>query len=381
MPPRVSLSIRSAQVIGLFVNLFKLKSAVGRWVGLHLKRLNLARTFDGYQGVRSQVSDHAILAPVRGGNDAVAAATRPRLRGELLSGLTESLAMNAEELVERSSDLFSLPAVCSRVSELLDDPEATEEEIADVLGHDPALTAMLLKMANTAPYARPYRVDDVVEATSRIGLDNLRALMTTTSVIDAFKAVDPDLVDMASFWHHSVCCGIAARSLAHQCGVEDTQQLFVAGLLHDIGQLLLYNSCPELAEQVLHKAGESEYFRYRAEQEIMGITHAQVGAELLRRWQLSPCLQQVVEFHHDPVRAPVFSWETSIVHIATAVANRVEPSWKMGTEQQNSPLQIQSKAWEVTGLSPTVIDSTVEEIDQESFAVLSVVNPGSLLIF
>lgn len=293
----------------------------------------------------------------------------------------ESPAIDAKELVENSGNLFSLPGIGTRVRELLDDPSTTEEEIAEVLGHDPALTAMLLKVANSAPYGQSFQVDDVVDATSKIGMDHLREIMTTMSVIDVFKGVDSELVDMANFWHHSVSCGIAARSLAHQCDIEQTQQLFVAGLLHDIGQLILYKSCPELADRVLRKAGESEFYRYRAEQEIMGITHAQVGAELLRRWQLSPCLQQVVEFHHDPARSPQFSWESSIVHIATAIANRVEPSWKMDSNQQNSPLQIQSIAWEITGLSPTVIDSTAEEINSESFAVLSVVDPRALLIF
>ncbi len=289
--------------------------------------------------------------------------------------------MNVQELVDRSSSLFSLPEVCNRVNELLDEPEVTEEVIAEVIGHDPVLTALLLKMANQSPYGSPCQVDDVAEATSRIGLTNLRALMTTTSAIDAFEQVDEDLVDMADFWHHSVCCGIAAGSLAGRCGVKDTQTMFVAGLLHDIGQLVLYNSFPELAEQVLRKAGESEYFRYRAEQEIMGVTHAQVGAELLRRWRLSPCLQEVVAFHHEPANAANYGWETSVVHIATAVANRVEPSWKMDSEQQNSPLQIQPEAWEVTGLSPEVIDLTVEAIGTESFAVMSVVNPGSLFLY
>ena len=289
--------------------------------------------------------------------------------------------MNAEELVDRSSGLFSLPAVSSRVNELLDEPEVKEEEVAEVIGHDPALTALLLKMANQAPFRGPCQVDNVLVATSRIGLKHLRALMAATSAVDAFEQMDEGLVDMSDFWHHSVCCGIAASVLAERCGVDDRQQMFVAGLLHDIGQLLLYSSCPELAEQVLRKAGESEYFRYRAEQEIMGVTHAQVGAELLRRWQLSPCLQGVVEFHHDPANAPEFGWETSIVHIATAVSNRVEPSWKMDSERQDSPLQIQAKAWEITGLSPDVIDSTVEAIATESFAVMSVVNPGAVFVY
>ncbi len=289
--------------------------------------------------------------------------------------------MNAQDLVDRSSGLFSLPEVFDRVNDLLDESEVTEEEIADVIGHDPILTALLLKMANQVPYGSRDKIDNVAEALSRIGLKNLRALMRTTTAIDAFEQVDEDLVDMADFWHHSVCCGIAAGCLADRCGADDTQRMFVAGLLHDIGQLVLYKSCPELAARVLRKAGESEYFRYRAEREIMGLTHAQVGAELLRCWRLSPYLQEVAEFHHEPANAAKYGWEACIVHIATAVANRVEPSWKMDSERQDSPLQIQPVAWEVTGLSPDVIDSTVDAITNESFAVMSVVNPGSMFVY
>ena len=93
--------------------------------------------------------------------------------------------------------------------------------------------------------------------------------------------------------------------------------------MHDIGQLVIYQVTPDLAMEVLRRAGEQESYRYRMEQEVIGVTHAAVGRELLSRWQLPMLIQQVVEFHHEPNLAGEYAMAASIAHIATAVANCV----------------------------------------------------------
>ena len=133
--------------------------------------------------------------------------------------------------------------------------------------------------------------------------------------------------------------------------------------------------------EVLRKAGEQESYRYRMEQEVIGVTHAAVGQELLSRWQLPLMIQKVVEFHHEPQLAGEYAVEASIAHIATAVANCVEPSWKMGSEEHDAARQINPFAWRTTGLSSEVIDETVSEISIESVNVLSAVDPESVMIF
>jgi putative nucleotidyltransferase with HDIG domain len=287
--------------------------------------------------------------------------------------------MGAKNLVDKVEGLFSLPEVCRQFNQLLDN-ECTDTELAELIGYDSVLSAKLFGLANDPrKFDRP--ADTISEAISRLGTDRLRGIMASTTATNVFANMASDIVDMDNYWHHSVCCALACESLARQAGLETPQRLFVAGLMHDIGQLVIYQVIPDLAIKVLKKAGEQESYRYRMEREIIGITHAEVGQELLSRWQLPLLIQKVVEFHHEPALAGEYTMEASIAHIATAVANCVEPSWKMGGEEHDAARQITPFAWRTTGLSSAVIDETVSEISIESVNVLSAIDPESVMIF
>jgi len=287
--------------------------------------------------------------------------------------------MDAKTLVDKVEGLFSLPEVCWQLGRLLDDGCA-EIELAELISYDPVLSARLFGLAN-GPQFSGQAVASISEAISRVGIDKLRGLLTSTTATSVIANVSPDVVDMDNFWHHSVCCALGCEILARNVGLDAPQRFFIAGLMHDIGQLVIYQSIPDLAIEVLKRAGEQESFRYRMEKEIIGATHAQVSQELLRRWQLPLMVQKVVGFHHEPQHAGEYAMEASIVHIATAVANCVEPSWKMAGEEHDATRQINPFAWHVTGLSPDVIEGVVSDISVESLDVLSVVNPDSAMIF
>ena len=192
--------------------------------------------------------------------------------------------MDAQELASLAEGLFSLPEVGNRLATLLEDENFALPEIAELISYDPVLLGRLLTTANQAPYQGP-AVDNVTDAVTRIGLKDLRTLVMSTEAIQTFANLPPNLVDMNNFWHHSVCTGLAAESLAYRCEGAKPTRLFVGGLMHDIGQLPIYQALPGLARQVLEKAGKSEYYRYRAEKEILGeeMTHAHVGAALMRK--------------------------------------------------------------------------------------------------
>jgi putative nucleotidyltransferase with HDIG domain len=304
----------------------------------------------------------------------------------LIAGNRETargLDLQTDVLSARTLGLFSLPVIYQRLTDLLDDLDSKtgREEIAEVIGHDPVLTARVLKAANSARYQRSHQINTVYDAVSTISDDDLRTLITTTTAIDAFSHIDTDLVDMDNFWNHSVCCGLAARILAEKCQLVECDRAFVAGILHDIGQLVIYHTVPALARQVLEKAGEPEEYRYRAEKEVIGITHAEVGAELLKVWGFPDYLVEVVNFHHEPDKARNYPIETSLVHISTGVVNRIEPSWKMSLAQRESIAHINPYAWSITGLSPAIIHSTLEDINIESFGVMCLIDPKSMFIF
>lgn len=287
--------------------------------------------------------------------------------------------MDAKTLVDKVEGLYSLPEVCRQLGRLLDG-ECSDLDLAELIGYDSVLSAKLFGLAND-PRLFDHPVNSISEAISRVGADRLRGIMASTTATNVFTNIAPEIVDMDNYWHHSVCCALACESLARRVGLDATQDFFVAGLMHDIGQLVIYQMMPDLALEVLRKAGEQESYRYLMEQEVIGVTHASVGRELLSRWQLPSTIQNVVEFHHEPQLAGEYAVAASIAHIATAVANCVEPSWKMGSEEHDAARQINPFAWRTTGLSSEIIDDTVSEISMDSVNVLCAVDPESIMIF
>jgi HD-like signal output (HDOD) protein len=265
--------------------------------------------------------------------------------------------MTPHELVKGISGLVSLPEVCVRVNEMAENPRYSASDIGKVIGQDVALTARLLKIANSPFYSHVSRVDTVSRAVTLIGARELRDLVVATSAMRMFSGIPSALVDMDSFWRHSICCGVVARILGPHCGVLHSERLFVAGVLHDVGRLIMYTKMAELMKVVLTRAHDSGTPAYLAEREVIGFDHAQVGSELMRLWRLPVSLQEVLEFHHEPGKAEQFSLETAIIHIAGVVANQVEPDGarKKATET------VDPVAWKITGLTEDLIETILPE--------------------
>ncbi|MDJ0872111.1 MAG: HDOD domain-containing protein [Gammaproteobacteria bacterium] len=289
--------------------------------------------------------------------------------------------MYARELAQSVSELAVLPAAYARLIALLEKPDPPRTEILRLVQHDPILTAMLLKAANCNRFDASSEISNVEEAIQRIGDGRLHSLVTATAAAGSFRSIEVQLVEMSDFWHHSVCCGLVARTLAEEFGQGDPESLFRAGLLHDIGQLVIYHELPDSARKVLETAGAPEQYRYRAEQEILNVTHAQVGAELLRLWGLPASLCEAVEFHHEPAAAPNGAFDAATVHIATGIANAFEPSWKDERLRKSFHKSILPEAWSITGFSQEAIQPTLDAVCWDLLEVEDILVPGASCIF
>ncbi len=288
--------------------------------------------------------------------------------------------MDVKSIVDQVDTLLSLPQVCRQMGRLLENEQCECVELAELIGYDPGLTARIFRLANDPEFnAAP--AESISEAISRIGKQRLKQLLQDAATAEIFPDLAPDIVDMDDFWHHSICCGLASTILAREAGMEYPERLFVPGLLHDIGQLILYQANPQLAAKTLTATRRQESYRYLMEKNTIGLTHAQVGQELLRRWNFPPMVQRVVEFHHEPNLAGEFRKEASVVHIATAIANCVEPSWKMDRDRHEAKWQINPYAWSTTGLTTDIIEPTLCEICIESLSVLEVVDPTAATVY
>ncbi len=265
-----------------------------------------------------------------------------------------------QDLLGNVEQLISLPAAYVRLNELVEDPTSSADEIAHVITQDVALTARLLRVANSPLYGLSTQIDTVSRAVTVLGTQQVRDLALATSACKSFDGIPNELVSMESFWEHSILCALCARTLALECLKRQREAVFVAGLLHDIGQLVLYRSLPDLSRQTLEAClyGPDELESEEAEREIIGFDHAEVGGELARSWSLPSSLQECITYHHDPAQAKQHRVETAIVHIANSIAALVE----LDTHELDNAPRIHDIAWELTGLDEGIIASTIADV-------------------
>lgn len=273
------------------------------------------------------------------------------------------MANSASDLVKDIGGLVTLPDVYLRINQLVENPNSTTEDIAKVVSRDPSFTVRLLRVANSALYGRSSTIDTVPRAVTMIGTLQIRSLALSMSVASSFAGLPNELVSMENFWRHSLLCALAARHLAKEARRCDPEALFTAGLLHDIGELVIFNRMPEQAKEALLIVLDSqdEVPVHAAEHLAMGFDHSEVGGELARAWKLPPLLEDCIAHHHDIENAKRFPRETALVHIANIVALMAE----LDTLDPSDVSPIDPRAWEVTGLTEESVRPAVRQAQEE----------------
>jgi HD-like signal output (HDOD) protein len=266
--------------------------------------------------------------------------------------------------VVSNTRLISLPEAYLQLKEVLLQKNFSMADVAVPINTDPALTARLLRLVNSAFYGLSGKIDTVFRAVTMIGTQQVNDLVLSTAVAQTFDGVDNQVMDMVSFWKHSVTCGLTAKNLAKASNVKDSERLFGAGLLHDIGHLIMYQSVPELSQQCILQAFKSDQPLYRVERELIGFDYAKVGGALLQQWQMPTSLCEAVEFHLQPDQALVSSRDAFLVHIAKAmIAEDFEIKY------------LHPDSLEVSGLSKDQIMAVREQTEQDVAEVLDSLFP------
>ena len=273
------------------------------------------------------------------------------------------MTTTASDLVQDISGLITLPDVYLRISRLLDDPNSGTADIAKAVSQDPSFTLRLLKVANSALYRRPSGIGTVAKAVSLIGTAQIRNLALSMSVAKSFAGLPNDLVSMENFWKHSLYCALIARHLGRLARRCDPDTLFTAGLLHDIGELVLFNRRPFEATDALLAVQDSDAAMqvFEAEQQTLGFDHSDVGGALARQWNLPPLLEECIAHHHDIAGAQRHPREVALVHIANILALMAETD----SLDASDAAVIDARAWELTGLAPDCIEPAVREAQAE----------------
>ena len=237
----------------------------------------------------------------------------PRRKGH---SWKHGLEQNPQSLITADSELMSLPDLYLRIEKVINDPNSAARHIAAIISQDPNLSAKLLKIVNSAFYGFKQKIDTISRAVTMVGHNQISDLVLGTSVMALFRDIPSDLMNMNLFWEHSVACGTCARWIAGFRKFPNTESFFVAGLLHDLGKLIIFKNLPLPAKAVLRQVHNSDSFYYQTERDLIGFDHTQVGIALAEQWKLPTGLEQAIGGHHPPgpsrskPRRPSFLWRT-----------------------------------------------------------------------
>jgi len=268
-----------------------------------------------------------------------------------------------DTLLRGDIQVASLPIVYSRINEAVNNPRSSNADISNIISDDPGLTSRLLKLVNSAFYGFPSKIDTISRALFIVGTQQLRDLALSTSIINLFNGISKSLVDMESFWRHSIACGVAAKVLATYRRPEvNVERFFVAGIVHDIGRLIIYKKKPEEAHQALLLAKNDGDLLHITERKIFGFDHADVGRLLMQRWKLPPNIEEVVAFHHQPQRAALYPMEAAVVHVADIIAHGLQ----LGSSGEHRVPALKESAWDLIGLPTSVLSPAVDQIEREA---------------
>lgn len=284
--------------------------------------------------------------------------------------------MTPKELVRDLNGLVTLPRAYYRINEMLDDPRYGSADIGKVIAHDPALTVRLLRLVNSAHFGFASKISTIPQAITLLGTRSLRELVLATSIASAFSKISTRLVDMADFWHHSIYCGILARALAKHLDKGQLEQIFVAGLTHDLGKLVIYHRLPEQAAAVLSEFAGSDESLYEIERKVLGFDHAAVGAALMKEWQLPELFCATTAYHHQPAKARSFVDEVAQIHVANALSKKVEPGYKVKRED-NAESLIDPVAAKRVPVDAQLLEQLRLEADVQSIEVFSTLFSGT----
>lgn len=239
---------------------------------------------------------------------------------------TVAVDNKVKRVVSNIRNLPTPPIVFHQIQKVINNPGVSAGHIAGILAEDPAMSVKVLKLTNSAFYGLSREVDSVKQAVIIVGLEAIKNLVLSASVLDMFKGKNIDQEAQEQFWRHSLASGFACRLLARQIrsrGIVDQDSSFSAGLLHDVGKMIIICFLPEENAQLQQERQSNQYSSdFELEERVLGYTHAQIGGFLATQWKLPQRLGEAITFHHHPQLADSEDPLVYLVHIGNYLAKK-----------------------------------------------------------
>lgn len=231
------------------------------------------------------------------------------------------ILLTLDQVLERADALPALPEMVVQILDMLNDDSANAEVLSAHINSDPAIVARVLAAANAGALGAGGRVSSVRQAVLLLGISRVRNITLATAIIDRFKTEPP--FDAQRLWLHSVGVAVCAQEVAQFAGL-DVETAYTAGLLHDVGQLLLFTVDPRAYSRVLRARAERDIDIVFAEREYLGIDHAQAGGELAHLWKLPDNVANAIASHHASDEKEPQGELADVIHVAEVLSHALD---------------------------------------------------------
>lgn len=226
--------------------------------------------------------------------------------------------------LQNISNLPAVPKVLHEISTLFNLPRISLKQVGDIVEKDPALTVKVLSVANSPLYGLRRNVKSIDSAVLILGIQEIKSIVTSIKMTSAIKMKPDRFFDPNKFWHHSMSVGILAQRMAKDLGFNFEGDCYVAGMLHDMGILVIHEFLQKEFNTIKEEAKSNNCSFLKKEYEVLGLSHQEIGEYLTQKWSLPPVYSDALRFHHQPGDSKENNFLTSILHLADYTTSKFQ---------------------------------------------------------
>jgi len=266
------------------------------------------------------------------------------------------------QAVQKVGQIATLPEVIAKIIKVVENPQSSAKELHDIIRHDLALSAKILKVVNSAFYGLPRRIGSIDRAIVLLGLSTVKNIAIATSITKMFKGSNASARALArDLWRHSLACGVFCKMIAQTRGIENCDEVFVAGLMHDIGIIVEMQVFPLRLANVIDRSQQENIPLWEAEHAEFGADHQAFGMALANKWKFPHLFQLATGYHHDPAKSSDNHREVvGAIHLADVLANAKGVGF-----QVHGVIECEDDILELLGLDEAAVNDLMDQFDEK----------------
>jgi putative nucleotidyltransferase with HDIG domain len=278
--------------------------------------------------------------------------------------------MNLRDFLKKIKELPTISAVANEINDRDKNDALTAKALGTIITRDPALTATVLKLANSAYYGMAREITSIERAVTILGFDTIKNLALTISVFHVFKNQDGQLFDLQGLWYHSLGVGLVAKHLAlHSpmlaCDKTLPEQAFICGILHDIGKIAFAQNLPAEMAEILKQTRSGTLAQHEIEKNILGFNHQKAGQAMADAWNFPEEYQTVIRLHHAPTAAANDNPRIATLVMAVYLGNKIAKALHLGESTDPHMAQVTPEDLKNMGINKQDLPEIVQQIKSE----------------